>query len=169
MKHLLFLCMLLLMISCNNNRKPTPLVDIYKTDTTSVVKVPYQLNGEHEIVQVSFNGVPFNMLFDTGATITSITQTDFTALLNENAISKEDFATVQKATIANGDTIQSGVFVLDNVTIAGDNGKKITLHNVEISVDLESEGCRLLGKNIINQLGDFKNDRASHYLIFRAQ
>lgn len=169
MKHLLFLCTLLLMISCNNNRKPSQLVNIYSADTTSVVKVPYQLNGEHEIVQVSFNGVPLNMLFDTGATTTSITQTDFIALYKENAISEENFTTVQEATIANGSTFHSGVFVLDNVTIAGDNGKKITLHNVEISVALESEGSRLLGKNIINQLGDFKNDRASHYLIFRAQ
>ena len=71
-------------VSCGNKQKPSPRSSVWgeNVDTTTVAEV--RLSGEKVLVpfkrtesglaevQVSLNGVPFNMWWDTGASVTCI-------------------------------------------------------------------------------------------------
>lgn len=172
MKHLLIILAAVAAMSCAScdNQKATDHIPLNSdNDTLSYVEVPYDKVGiggsEHEQITVFFNGVPFNILWDTGCSITSLTLDDLKAMVREGAISDEDYRNTIGTTIADGSTIPNATFNINEIRIMGDNGKKIVLNDCVISVVANGQqGSRLLGKNIINQLGDVKKEE-THLLL----
>lgn len=171
MKHIMLCLLFALLVTaagCDNG-KPTPPVEQSAADNSSTVDVPYQPHGEHEYIQVSFNGVPFNMLFDTGASDTQLTAVDIDALVREGAVSQDDVLREDFYSIASGDVMKAVVLNISEVIIRGDNGRKLVFNDVEVCVAVDGSGSRLLGKNIINKLGDYEIDRSTRHMIFKAR
>lgn len=150
--------------SCDN-QKATPSVQ-YSRNDTETIDIPYQPHGDHELIQVSFNGVPFNMLFDTGAGTCTLTRDDIIAMSNEGALDNYDFLRIEQYSIGDGSIMEAAVYNIDKVEIQGDNGRKFTFSNIEVAVALNGDGSRLLGKNIINHMGSFSIDRSSKLMKF---
>lgn len=158
---------LLVTISCSDGQRPRERVDEFATDSISptAAMIPYDPQGNHEVVSVSFNGVAFNLLWDTGCSMTTIPVTDFIRMVNEDKITDYDFSGTAAAVIADGSTVESFVFNIATVSLPNLKGKPVTLHDVHIMVSPNPNASRLLGKNVIDQLGAYRRDEKESCII----
>lgn len=107
-------------------------------------------------VQVSLNGSPFNMWWDTGASITSISSLEFIKLMKENKVSAEDKIGSVQASFADGSSGFEDVYQIHEIYIQGKNNEYLKLEDVAVTVS-ESLGAPLLvGQNVISQLPKHK-------------
>lgn len=154
--------MALLMASSScKDQKPTERPNVWAEDTSNVkmsekkVQVPFKRleNGLAE-VQVSMNGVPFNMWWDTGASATCISMLELQKLVKENKIEEDDILGVSTAKLADGMTTdEQPVFNIKEIFIQGqDRDHYLVLHDVAAIVTLNLEAPLLLGQNVISQL-----------------
>lgn len=167
MKNLLFalaatLCACL--ISCQGGQKASPRVNVWAedSDTTYVgeisvsgehVKVPFKRlsNGLAE-VQVSLNGVPFNMWWDTGASITCISFLELQKLAKEGKVALEDYEGNSVSSLADGSQVQDALFRIKEVYIQGMDNESLVLKDVLVSVSSNEDAPLLIGQNIISEL-----------------
>ena len=103
---------ILLCASCGNKQKPSPRSSVWgeNVDTTTIAKI--KLSGNKVLVpfkrmesglaevQVSLNGVPFNMWWDTGASVTCISLLELQKLAKEGKISLDRKSTRQNSSHA---------------------------------------------------------------------
>lgn len=157
--------------SCGESKTPSPRVDEFASDTLSLsgLMIPYEPQGDHEIVKVSFNGVTFNLLLDTGCTITTLSFDDFVAMAKEGKIRDFDYRDTDYATIADGSIMENLIFNIETITLPTvNNGKPIELHDVSIAISPYSNSSpRLLGKNILDQLGNWTIDKNSTCIVIQ--
>lgn len=167
MKNILFAMAtiaILTLTSCGNNQKPSQRVNVWEeVDTTSAVKkvtlsgktvfVPFKRtdNGLAE-VQVSLNGTPFNMWWDTGASITSISSLEFIKLMKEGKVNEDDKIGSVKTSYADGSSGVEDVYRIKEIFIQGRDNEHLILNDVAVTVS-ESLGAPLLvGQNVISNL-----------------
>lgn len=161
---LLFATTMLMCISCND-QKPSQRENAWdeekavKNVTLSGEKVyvPFKRtdSGLAE-VQVSLNGSPFNMWWDTGASITSISSLEFIKLMKENKVSAEDKIRSIQVAFADGSSGVEDVYLIHEIFIQGKNNDYLKLEDVAVTVS-ESLGAPLLvGQNVISQLPKHK-------------
>lgn len=159
---ILVIGLMLLCTSCGNKQKPSQRANVWKTEVTkssqislskNKVSVPFKrtMSGLAE-VQVSLNGVPFNMYWDTGASITTISSLEFAKLVKENKIKEEDFLYNVISQYADGSSAEEPVFMIKEIFIQGNDGKYLILKNVEAAISDNIEAPLLIGQNIISNL-----------------
>lgn len=179
MRNLLYIFvigMMLLCISCGNKQKPSQRVTVWKTEATKSfqislssdkVSVPFKrtISGLAE-VQVSLNGVPFNMYWDTGASITSISSLELAKLAKENKIRQEDLLGSVTTTYADGSSAEQPVFMIKEIFIQGNDGRYLILKNVETIISENSEAPLLIGQNIISNLPKHSFNESSMVIEF---
>ena len=149
--------------SCGNSQKPSPRVSVWdnNSDTTTVgvklssvkVFVPFKRleNGLAE-VQVSLNGVPFNMWWDTGASVTCISLLELQKLAKEDKISLDDYVGPAMSQIADGSTTESAIFTIKEIYIQGQDNKYLILKDIAAMVSPSAKAPLLIGQNVINNL-----------------
>lgn len=160
MKKILLLTLgILTLISCHK-QKPTPRNPIMGRN----MELSIQSNGDkifipfHRTesglaeVQVSLNGVPFNMWWDTGASITSISSLELAKLVKDGRIDEEDYIQTVTSTIADGTDVEEELFLIKELYLKGENDKYLIIHNVYAAVSENSSAPLLLGQNVIQQL-----------------
>lgn len=154
----------LMCASCGNNTKPSARVGVWgeNVDTTMVSEV--KLSGEKVLVpfkrkesglaevQVSLNGVPFNMWWDTGASVTCISLLELQKLAKEDKISLDDYKGPALSTIADGSTTESAVFTIKEIYIQGQDNKYLILKDVDAMVSPNAKAPLLIGQNVISNL-----------------
>lgn len=166
--------------SCGGNQKPSPRIPVWGeevADTASAVKkitlsgktvsVPFKRceNGLAE-VQVSLNGTPFNMWWDTGASITSISSLEFIKLMKEGKVSEEDKIGSVKTSYADGSSGVEDVYRIKEIFIQGKDNEYLVLNDVAVSVS-ESIGAPLLvGQNVIGSLPKHKFNDETEVIEF---
>lgn len=175
MKNLLYILVIGLMLlctSCGNKQKPSQRANVWETEATislssDKVSVPFKrtMSGLAE-VQVSLNGVPFNMYWDTGASITSISSLELAKLAKENKIRQEDLLGSVTSTYADGSSAEQPVFMIKEIFIQGNDGRYLILKNVETIISENSEAPLLIGQNIISNLPKHSFNESSMVIEF---
>jgi len=137
--------------SNKSNREYSSSEQSYNSHGSNVIKMR-QENGIY-LVPTKINGVSMEFIFDTGASIISISQTEALFLYKQGRLSKEDFIGEVNFTDANGDISEGQVVNLKTVVI----GNR-TLNNVQASIVNNLKAPLLLGQSALNQFGKISID-----------
>ena len=158
----------LLMCACSDNQSARERIsELDEPDSlaTNLIRIPYQPSGLHEIVTVAFNGVPMNLMWDTGCSITTIPLTEFERMIKEDKITGDDLKGVLKSRIADGTIVESFSFNIGTVTFNTISGAPKELHDVIIQVSPNPNASSLLGKNIIDELGHCRRNESESCFV----
>jgi aspartyl protease family protein len=158
-KTLIFLS-LFVMVSCNRSNSDRSGDRTTDVDHSKTNKVKMRKNGGVYYIPIKVNGVSMEFIFDTGASIISISKTEASFLYKQGKIKDSDILGTQNFIDANGDVSQGVVIRLDNVQI----GNR-TLRNVKASVVNNSVAPLLLGQSALGKFGSFTIDNKRGYLI----
>lgn len=145
--------------SCGSRQKPSSRVNVWSEDATSItmnankVLVPFTrtASGLAE-VQVSLNGVPFNMWWDTGASITCISALELMKMAKEGKITLDDYVGEAVSKLADGSSTEEVVFNIKEIYIQGKDNKYLRLTDVDAVVSGNDEAPLLIGQNVISNL-----------------
>ena len=175
---------LLLCASCGSGQKPAPRADVWENNSIqnretvksielkgNTVRVPFKRTASDLAeVQISLNGVPFNMWWDTGASITCISSLELVKLQKEGKITDDDFVGTIQSSIADGSTVESAVFSIKEVVLKGqDDGHYLRLNDVLVAVSENIEAPLLLGQNVIQNLPKHSFDDSQEVIEFEKQ
>lgn len=170
---------ILMCASCGNKTKPSTRVGVWgeNVDTTTAVKkvtlsgeqvlVPFKRkeNGLAE-VQISLNGTPFNMWWDTGASITSISSLEFLKLLKEGKVSESDKIGSVSSSYADGSSGVEDVYRIREIFIQGKNNEHLILNDVAVTVSENLGAPLLVGQNVISNLPKHKFNDTTEEIEF---
>lgn len=171
---LLFLFIGTLMISCGGNQKPSERNNVWDDAeaeevelSTEKVCVPFKRTaGELAEIQVSLNGVPFNMWWDTGASMTCISALELQKLAKEGKIELDDYQGSILTKIADGSTTEALVFNIKEIYISGTDNQYLVLRDVDAAVSASANAPLLIGQNVIQNLPKHTFDEAKGLIIF---
>lgn len=148
--------------ACGGKGNVSQRVDIWGDDVDSTqsvslsarkVLVPFdRTSGDLAQVQISLNGVPFNMWWDTGASMTCISALELQKLAKEGKIELDDYQGSVISRIADGSATESFVFNIKEIYIQGRDNQYLVLHDVAASVSPNTGAPLLIGQNIIQNL-----------------
>lgn len=182
MKRLFFIVLSALMLSgckCSSDRNSSDrdvLFDFgydadeedagaYSNDQSSYyegekVMVPFRREGGVKIVRVTANGVPMDMILDTGASSTCISLAEAEYLLNKGLLTSSDFLGAVNSQIADGSIVQGMVINIKEVVIEGE--KLIRFENVKAIVATSMNAPLLLGNEVLDRVASVKvlNDQS---------
>lgn len=117
-------------------------------------------NSVYEI-QTEINGVPMYFIFDTGAGLISISETEIELLTRQGKFSPDDITGKGSFIDANGDVTEGTIVVLKTVKI-GDR----TLTNVEAGVVPNLQAPLLMGQSALEQFGKISIDYKKEEITF---
>lgn len=148
--------------SCVDTQKPSKRHPVWTEDSvadnsatlsSNKVLVPFtRTSGNLAEVQVSLNGVPFNMWWDTGASITSISALELQKLAKEGKISLSDYEQSIVTQIADGSTVENLVFNIKEIYIPAKDNQYLILHDISATVSENAGAPLLIGQNVIQNL-----------------
>ena len=167
---LLAFALCVLLASCESSQKPRERISELETveaHQDGDIMIPYSPQDSHEVVTVSFNGVPMNLLWDTGCSITTIQVREFERMICEDKISGIDYSDTKYARIADGTLVENYEFNIRTVTFNTVDGKPYVLHDVAIMVSPNPNSASLLGKNIIDRLGEYHRNERETCFVFK--
>lgn len=125
---------------------------------TNTVKMEKQ-NGVY-MIPVDINGVSMHFIFDTGASMISISSTEAIFLYKQGKLTAEDILGKTNFMDANGDISEGTIIVFREVRI----GNKL-LTNVQASIVNNLEAPILMGQSALEKFGkisiDYKNNEIS--------
>lgn len=144
-----------------NNKQRITKINIQSTrySDSNTVKMIKQ-NGVYQI-PVDINGVPMYFIFDTGASLISISSTEAIFLYKQGKLSEKDILGKSNFIDANGDVSEGTIIVLREVKI----GNKILI-NVEASVVNNLEAPLLIGQSALEKFGKISIDYAKNEILF---
>ena len=160
-KTLLLAIVAVMLISCGGRQQPTPRPNVWGDEEIHVttelsserVRVPFRrtASGLAE-VQVSINGEPFNMLWDTGASITSISLLELAKLFKQSKISQSDYVDSVQMSFADGSIVTEYMFHISEIYIQGKDNQYLRLTDIVAVVSENVDAPLLIGQNVINNL-----------------
>lgn len=110
---------------------------------------------------IKLNGIPMEMLLDTGAANLTISIIEYEFLKKQHLLSDTTVGTVD-VEIANGSTVQAYTTKIHEVSIGGE-----IVNDVECIVMPQTEAPLLLGMNVLRKLGNFRIDYERNWLILK--
>lgn len=135
------------------------------SDTVSVserVEIPFTPEGGCVSVKCSINELPLNFIFDTGASIVSLSQVEANFMLKNGYLKREDFVGSGHFVDANGNISEGTIVNLRNVDFGG-----LKLANVRASVVRNQKAPLLLGQSVLGRLGSIEIDNSEKKLIIK--
>lgn len=124
------------------------------------VEIPFTPDGGCASVKCTINELPLTFIFDTGASIVSLSQVEANFMLKNGYLKREDFAGSERFVDANGDITEGTIVNLRNVDFGG-----LKLNNVRASVVRNQKAPLLLGQSVLGRLGSIEIDNHSRKLI----
>ncbi|KGN86694.1 retropepsin-like aspartic protease family protein [Porphyromonas gulae] len=155
---------MLICIACGKRQKPKERIDIWEENVDTAIIAKVSLSEEKVLVpfrrtesglaevQVSLNGIPFNMIWDTGASVTCISLLELQKLAKEDKISLDDYVGPTMSEIADGSTTKSAVFTIKEIFIQAKDNKHLILRDVAAMVSPNTKAPLLIGQNVISHL-----------------
>lgn len=145
-------------------------IDNYKTESNfseetivqeekTIIKME-KISGVYQI-PVEVNGVDMHFIFDTGASIISISETEAMFLYKQGRLSKDDIVGKANFTDANGDISEGTIIVLKSVKI----GNRI-LTDIEASVVHNLNAPLLFGQSALEKFGKISIDNNRGEITF---
>lgn len=165
--------------SCGGGQQPSKRVAIWDEGHDAAVQVsmsaekvlvPFQRTPSNLIqLQVSLNGVPFNMWWDTGASMTCISALEFNNLIKGGKIKPDDYRGVVSTGIADGSQTQSDVYHVNEIHIQGRDGQYLRVSDVDVLVAPNIGAPLLLGQDVMQQLPRHVFNEADGVIEFERQ
>lgn len=134
--------------------------DTVLTQESERVEIPFTPDGGCASVKCTINELPLTFIFDTGASIVSLSQVEANFMLKNGYLKREDFAGSGRFVDANGDITEGTIVNLRNVDFGG-----MKLNNVRASVVRNQKAPLLLGQSVLGRLGSIEIDNHSRKLI----
>ena len=132
-------------------------------DEDYVVKIPYTDMGNNLIsLPVTINGMGVEMIYDTGASSTTISLQEAQYLAKHGKLEENDILGVQNFGTADGKSSQGLVIKLKELVI----GNKIRISNTYATVVLNQEAPLLLGGSVFTQFREVSVDREQKMVKF---
>ena len=129
----------------------------------SSISVPFSERNGVKYVNVSVNGLGFEMIFDTGCSITLISVAEANYLYQKGYLTKDDILGVTKSQIADGSIVENMVVNLKDVIIDG----KIRCVDVTATVSANTKAPLLLGNEILNRVAAYTIDNENQTINFK--
>lgn len=156
--------------SCGGDQKASEREDVWSVDTVSVIKVPFQRTGGDLIeIQVSLNGVPMNMWWDSGASTSSISALELLQLAKQGRITLDDYQRDVTTRIADGSTSTSLMFNIKELYIEAKDNKHLIINNINVLVSPNEGAPLLLGQNVMMNLPKYVINDAEGVIEFEEQ
>ena len=143
----------------NSNQKSDNNVDASEIPCTPI-EIPFTPDGGCALVKCSINELPLSFIFDTGASIVSLSQLEANFMLKNGYLSSKDVVGSGRFTDANGDVSEGTVINLREVDFGG-----LKLKNVRASVVRNQKAPLLLGQSVLGRLGKIEIDNHNKKLI----
>ena len=124
------------------------------------VEIPFTPEGGCASVKCTINELPLTFIFDTGASIVSLSQVEANFMLKNGYLKSEDFAGSGRFVDADGDITEGTIVILRNVDFGG-----LKLNNVRASVVRNQKAPLLLGQSVLGRLGSIEIDNPGKKLI----
>ena len=124
------------------------------------VEIPFTPDGGCVSVKCAINDLPLTFIFDTGASIVSLSQIEANFMLKNGYLKREDFVGSGRFVDANGDVSEGTIVNLRNVDLGG-----LKLNNVRASVVRNQKAPLLLGQSVLGRLGSIEIDNSGKKLI----
>ena len=174
MKNILLVALTLVLLMSCQKQKPMPRqpimgkrTEISVQSNSSKIFIPFRRteSGLAE-VQVSLNGVPFNIWWDTGASVTCISALEFAKLVKEGKINEDDHIQTIITTIADGTQVEEELFLIRELYLKGENDKYLIINNIYAAVSENLNAPLLIGQNVIQQLPKHSFDDSKSVIEF---
>lgn len=165
----------IIMASCGGGQDPTPRPNVWDNEEVAVetnlsgnkVCVPFHRTASSLVeVQVSINGEPFNMLWDTGASVTSISSLELAKLIKQGKITPQDYVDTVRMTYADGSASTEYIFHINEIYIQGLDNQYLRLTDVAAVVSDNASAPLLLGQNVISNLPQHSFNEAAQLIEF---
>jgi aspartyl protease family protein len=144
-----------------NNRQKDESRDYSRSSPSNPNVVKWRDDNGVKIISVEINGVAMDFIFDTGASIISISATEASFLIKQGTLTDDDLLGTVNFTDANGDISEGTVVLLRTVKI----GNKL-LHDVEASIVHNSVAPLLLGQSALSSFGTISIDNVNNEIRF---
>lgn len=174
-KYYVFILVLISLISCsksgrranNHDSNDSPnLLNKVNDEVKSIrlknkIELPFRNENGVKVVRIIVNEIPLDFIFDTGASLISISETEAQLLVKQGTLTEDDFLGVQQFVDANGDVSEGLLVNLKEVDIQG-----YKLRNVQASIVQNSIAPLLLGQSLLEKFGKvtIDNNRKKIYL-----
>lgn len=132
-----------------------------KKETVTEIAVKRNPGGTFEI-PCDINGLPLQMIFDTGASDVTISSVEANFMFKNGYLSDKDIKGKRYYQVANGQINEGTVITLREVKI-GD----AVLHNVDASVVKSQKAPLLLGQSAMERFGTITIDNQNNKLIIK--
>lgn len=134
--------------------------DTVLTQVSERVEIPFTPDGGCASVKCTINELPLTFIFDTGASIVSLSQVEANFMLKNGYLKKDDFVGSGRFVDANGDITEGTIVNLRDVDFGG-----MKLNNVRASVVRNQKAPLLLGQSVLGRLGSIEIDNPGKKLI----
>jgi clan AA aspartic protease (TIGR02281 family) len=123
--------------------------------------IPFKPNGGGTYeVKSKINGLPLNMLFDTGASDILISQTEVDFMLKNGYLTEQDFIGSNNYYTANEDMIEARTVMLRQVEIGG-----LVIKNVLAAVIKNRKAGMLFGQSALSRYGKITIDNLKKQIV----
>lgn len=175
LNYIIYVCLIAIFLtSCGDKDKKKPVYNSLVPEETQQndnsfassgdeIAVPFRTEGGIKLVPVKVNGIGFDMIFDTGCSVTLISAAEANYLYQKGLLTNEDILGSSQVTIADGSIVDNLVVNLKEVII----DDKILCTDVTATVSKNVNASLLLGNEILDRLANIKIDNENQQLIFK--
>ena len=132
-------------------------------DGQGTLSVPFREKGGVKTVFVKINGVGYDMIFDTGCSITLISSAEAGYMIQKGTLTKDDIIGTSESIIADGSIVEDTVIILREVEI----GDGLKCQNVIATVSNSANAPLLLGNEVLNQTASYTIDNVNKVIRFK--
>lgn len=155
----------LALVSCKSKSKPVyidysaatdsvPIKDSVESSVVSSFDIPYREEGGVKLIPVQINTLKVDMIFDTGASMTSISMAEANYLYSKGLLDKEDVLGTASSQVADGRITTGMVVNLKEVLLDG----KLPFYDVKAFVSDNMRAPLLLGNEVLNRVASYTID-----------
>lgn len=130
-----------------------------KTYEELTMEVPFTKDGNMCMVKCTINNLPLHFIFDTGASIISMSDVEATFMMKNGYLSSKDVVGKQHFLTADGSVSEGTILNLSNVNFGG-----LNLDNIQASVVKNQRAPLLLGQSVMQKLGRIEIDNERRVL-----
>lgn len=130
--------------------------------TPECVEVPFTPAGGVNEVSCTINDLPLKFIFDTGASIVSISMVEANFMMKNGYLKRSDVVGTGNFYDANGDISEGTIINLRKIDFGG-----LQLNNVRASVVKNQKAPLLLGQSVLGRLGKIEIDNQNRKLIIK--
>lgn len=133
----------------------------YDDCADDVAVIPYTEECGVKIVNVRVNGIPMDMIFDTGCSGTLISLAEAKYLVDKGLLDEDDFLGTESSVIADGSVVENMTVLLRRVEVGGE----IYCDDVVATVSPNVGAPLLMGNEILDRVKSFTVDNVAKNII----